>query len=307
MVSTTRRAAAATVMTLVASSASFFAATGPANGAAACTPADAPPQVLAVTAEDVTFVGPGPWFGMHAIVRNACGGTAPDECDRTAPTATCTGLELNLRRSGTVGTQARACSHGRPGEDYHSESVPTGTPDVYDYPMSLLWTLEALDDTGQPAMTNACAGPWDVIARARNTTKVNDTWTTTYGDPFTTKAAFSLYRGSRLTTNASPEPVRRGETVTVKGRLTRQMLAADSGTTDHSERYVGFAGQPVALQRRTLSGTYNTIRTVTSIRGGYVTTKVKALPEDRCYRFVYRGSATTLAVTGGGDCVHVVR
>lgn len=66
-------------------------------------------------------------------------------------------------------------------------------------------------------MTNACAGPWDVIAAATNTTKVNGTYSTTRGEPFTARAAFSLYRGSRVTTNASPEPLRRGGTVTRLG------------------------------------------------------------------------------------------
>lgn len=70
---------------------------------------------------------------------------------------------------------------------------------------------------------------------------------------------------------------------------------------------MGFAGERVVLQRRTLSGSYNTIRTVRSTMRGYVTTRLRALPEDRGYRWVYRGSATTLPVTADGDCVHVVR
>ena len=95
--------------------------------------------------------------------------------------------------------------------------MATATPGVYDYPLSVSWSLEYDDATEQPAMTNACAGLWDVIATPTNTTKVNDTYTTTRGESYTAKAAFSRYRGSRLTTNASPEPVRRRATVTVKG------------------------------------------------------------------------------------------
>lgn len=155
-------------------------------------------------------------------------------------------------------------------------------------------------------MTNACAGPWDVIATPTNTTKAAGTYTTTRGEPFTALRAFSLYRGSRVTTNASPEPVRPGGTVTVRGRLTRQMLAADRlDTNANGTKYVGFGGEPVLLQRRTLSGSYNTLKTVRTTKHGYLTTRVKALPEDRCYRWAYRGSHTTLPVTGGGDCVHV--
>ena len=97
--------------------------------------------------------------------------------------------------------------------------MATATPGVYDYPLSVSWSLEYDDATEQPAMTNACAGPWDVIATPTNTTKVNDTYTTTRGESYTAKAAFSRYRGSRLTTNASPEPVRRGATAstTIRG------------------------------------------------------------------------------------------
>jgi uncharacterized alpha-E superfamily protein len=86
------------------------------------------------------------------------------------------------------------------------------------------------------------------------------------------------------------------------------MLAKDRlDTGANSARYVGFAGERVVLQRRTLSGSYNTIKTVTSNRSGYVTASLKALAGDRCYRWVYRGSASTLPVVAGGDCVHVVR
>ena len=295
-------------MALVASAMTFSAVTEPA-GAAPCTPTDALPRVLGVTAEDVRFSRPFQRQAMHVTVRNACGGTSTYECDLNAPTTSCTGVELRLRRSGTVGPQARACNHRRSTDDSGSGAGPVATsqPGVYDYPMSVFWSLQYSDDNRQPAMTNACAGPWDVSATPTNTTKVNDTFTTTRGEPFTARAAFSLYRGSRLTTNASPEPVRRGGTVTVKGRLTRQMLAPNRLSTDaNSARYVGFAGESVVLQRRTLSGTYNNIKTVRSNNNGYLTARVTALPEDRCYRWVYRGSASTLPVAAGGDCVHVV-
>ena len=309
MVRTTRRAAAATVMTLVASTMTLVAVTQPA-GAAPCTPADAPPQVLAVTAEDVTFLGPGRNPEMHVTVRNACGGTSAYSCDTDVATSSCTGLELRLRRSGAIGSQARFCAHRRGTDSDGSGAGPTSTatPGVYDYPLSLFWSLEFLDDTDQPAMTNACAGPWDVIVTPSNTSQVNGTYTTTRGEPFTATEVFSLYRGSRLTANASPEPVRRGATVTVKGRLTRQMLAADRlDTGANSARYVAFGGERVLLQRRTLSGSYTTVRTVRTDKRGYLTTRLRALREDRCYRWVYRGSPTTLPFTSGGDCVHVRR
>ena len=310
MIRQTRRAVVSTALALLATSTAFLGVAGPASGtAAACTPADEPPQVLSLTADDVTFLGVGPGQEMHVTVQNACGGTLPYQCDRT-PTTSCTGVDLQLRRSGTLGSRARSCNHLRITEDSGSAAGPvaTGRVDVFDYPLSVSWSLEYLDDTGQPAMTNACAGPWDVIATARNTTRVNGTSTVTWGDPFKATAVFSLYRASRLTTKASPEPVRRAATVTVRGRLTRQMLAPDRLSTNaNGGRYVGFAGERVVLQRRTLSGSYNNIKSVRSNKHGYVLTRLVALRTDRCYRWLYRGSATTLAATASGDCVHVRR
>jgi hypothetical protein len=311
MVRTTRRAAAAAVA-LLATSTTFLASTQPAEGAApGCTPADAPPRVLAVHADDVALLPSSRGFTQQAVrvtVRNACGGTSVYECEADPGTTSCTGLLLQLRRSGQVGEKARACAV-RTSTDYSGTGdgpVATDQSDVYDYPLSKIWTFEASDDYGTPATTSACAGPWDIVATPYNTDKVAGPFSTTKGEPFTAKAVFSLFRGSRLTTNASPEPVRRGATVTVKGRLARQAMAPDRLSTGaRIDKYVAFGGEPVVLQRRTLSGTYNTIRTVRSNKDGYLITKVNALPEDRCYRWVYRGSDTTLPVTAGGDCVHV--
>lgn len=300
------------MLALVAIVATSFMVTAQASGAAAtCTPADAPPRVLAVAADDVAFPPQGgfPHVAMHVTVQNACGGTASYECS-SDPTTSCTGLWLQLRRAEPVGTLARYCNHRRSTYDSGDGVGPRATnePGVYDYPMSVDLSLEYSDDNDQPAMTNACAGPWDVIVTPWNTTKTNGAYTSTRGAPFTAKNAFYLHRWSRLTTNASPEPVRRGGTVTVKGRLTRQVLAPNRLSTNaNGARYVAFAGAPVVLQRRTLSGTYRSIRTVRSNKDGNVITKLKALPEDRCYRWVFRGTDTTRAVTAGGDCVHARR
>lgn len=304
-------------MALIATTTTFISITQPAQGApaaaAVCTPADAPPRVLAVQADDVTLLPSSRGFAqqaVHVTVRNACGGTSVYECEADPATTSCTGLLLQFRRSGQVGEKARACAV-RTSTDYvgaGSGPVATDQPDVYDYPLSKPWTFEANDDYGTPATTSACAGPWDIVATPYNTYKVSGTFTTTKGEPFAAKAVFSLFRGSRLGTNASPEPVRRGATVTVTGRLTRQAMAPNRLSTGAPiDKYLGFGGEPVVLQRRTLSGSYHSLRTVRSTRDGYLTTRLKALPEDRCYRWVYRGSDTTLPVTSGGDCVHVRR
>ncbi|QWZ09727.1 hypothetical protein KRR39_08315 [Nocardioides panacis] len=274
--------------------------TRPAEGATAdCTPADPPPRVLSVQSDDVTLLPSSRGFTdqpVHVTVQSACGGSSSY-------------LQLRFRRSGQVGEKGRACAVSTSSDYIDSGAGPVATsqPDVYDHPLSKPWSFDANDDYGTPATTSACAGPWDIVATPYNTFKMGDTSTTTKGAPFTAKAVFSFFRGSRLTTNVSPEPVRRGATVTVKGRLTRQAMAPDRLSTGARDKYIAFAGEPVGLQRRTLSGTYNNIRTVRSNRDGYLTTKLKALPEDRCYRWVYRGSDTTLRVTAGGDCIHVRR
>ena len=114
-------------------------------------------------------------------------------------------------------------------------------------------------------------------------------------------ATVPLLLRTRLTADASPEPVRRGRPVTVRGRLTRL------SSNESAARYVAVAGARVVLQRRTLTGPYTSIRTVRTSDGGYLTTRLKALRGDRCYRWVYGGSPTTLAVASGRDCVHVRR
>ncbi len=89
--------------------------------------------------------------------------------------------------------------------------------------------------------------------------------------------------------------------MTVKGRLTR------ASTDESVARYVAVAGAPVLLQRRTLTGRYSTVATARTSTGGYLTARLRAIRPDRCYRWVYRGSPTVVAVTSGRDCVHVRR
>jgi hypothetical protein len=306
MTSTTTRRAAAAIATALAAT-TFLTVTGTARAAATCTPADPPPQVLAVTAEDISF-GSGRQ-SIRVTVRNPCGGGAVYECSND-PSTTCTGLSLKLRRAEPVGSSASYCAHWRStdGDADGSGPVATAGPGVYDSPLSLSWSLQALDDPEQPAMTNACSGPWDVVVVPYNHIKVDYRYTVSRGPEFTALKAFSLLRVARLTTDASPEPVRRGATVTVTGRLTRQMLARDRlSTHGGGSTYVALAATSVVLQRRTHSGDYTSLRTVRSDGSGRLSARLKALPGDRCYRWTFRGTDPTGAVTSGGDSVHVRR
>ncbi|MER7691222.1 hypothetical protein [Streptomyces sp. NPDC097610] len=104
-------------------------------------------------------------------------------------------------------------------------------------------------------------------------------------------------RAAKLTTNATPEPVKKGRTLTVKGALTR----ADWDTTT----YTGYTGRPVALQFKAKGATaYKTVKTVTSGARGALTTTVKA-SADGSYRYKFAGTTTTGAATSTGDYVDV--
>ncbi len=107
---------------------------------------------------------------------------------------------------------------------------------------------------------------------------------------------FTVIRAARLSTNATPEPVRKGRTITVTGRLQR----ADWQTL----HYRGYGKRNVQLQWRSTDGAYHRVATTTAASDGTLRVRVSA-GRDGCYRFVYAGSSTTQAVTSRGDCVDV--
>ncbi|GGS45673.1 hypothetical protein [Streptomyces cinerochromogenes] len=109
-------------------------------------------------------------------------------------------------------------------------------------------------------------------------------------------ASAKVQRASRLTTDAAPEPVAKGRTLTVKGRLTRANWV--TGT------YTGYRDQKAVLQFKADGGAYADVRTVTSGTGGALSTTVKA-GRSGTYRFVFAGTATTAAKTSAGDHVTV--
>lgn len=107
---------------------------------------------------------------------------------------------------------------------------------------------------------------------------------------------YYLERKAKVTNNASPEPVDKGATITVAGKLSRANW--------DDWKYHGYANHPVELQFRALSGSYSTLKTVSTSSTGTLKTTVKA-SVDGCFRFVYRGTTTTSSATGVGDCVNV--
>ncbi|MER6630604.1 hypothetical protein ABT301_20690 [Streptomyces sp. NPDC000987] len=110
-------------------------------------------------------------------------------------------------------------------------------------------------------------------------------------------AAFKLQRYSKLTVNASPEPVKKGKTITVTGKLSR--ASWDDGL------YHGYANQYVKLQyRKKTSSTYTTLKTIKSDSTGYLKTTTTATA-DGYYRYSFAGTTTTPAVSATGDYIDV--
>ncbi|MFG2952133.1 hypothetical protein ACGF5O_00195 [Streptomyces sp. NPDC048291] len=136
---------------------------------------------------------------------------------------------------------------------------------------------------------NALAGTWKVLAGAQDRT---DDWT-----EIDAAGTARVERLGKVTVNASPEPVKKGRTVTVTGRLTRANW--------ESGGYTGYQGQSVKLQfRKKGSSTYTTLKTVTSGGAGALRTTTEA-KTDGYFRFVFAGTATTGPATAAGDFVDV--
>ncbi|MFI6880452.1 DUF5707 domain-containing protein [Streptomyces sp. NPDC050400] len=136
---------------------------------------------------------------------------------------------------------------------------------------------------------NVDAGSWKVLAGAQ----ANDL---DYSVREKAKS-YSTKRYAKLTTNAAPEPVKKGKTITVTGLLSRANW--DTG------KYMGYTKQSVTLQyRKKTSSTYTNVKTVTSSSTGSLKTTVKA-SADGYFRYKFAGTSTTPAVTSTSDFVDV--
>ncbi|MFB8103706.1 MULTISPECIES: calcium-binding protein [unclassified Streptomyces] len=138
-------------------------------------------------------------------------------------------------------------------------------------------------------LDNTTAGTWTVRAHVL----AND------GDYYTKDSAAKakVLRNSRLTVNASPEPVKKNKTITVTGALTRANW--------QTYKYGGYTKQPVKLQfKKKGTSTYKTLKTVTTDSKGNVRTTTKATA-DGYFRYSFAGTSTTPAVTSAADYVDV--
>ncbi|GGJ31326.1 hypothetical protein [Streptomyces brasiliensis] len=137
---------------------------------------------------------------------------------------------------------------------------------------------------------NSDAGTWKAGGLAVDTKTGGQKW---QGDLGT----IAIRRQAKLTADATPEPVKKGKTITVTGKLTR----ADW----ESGKYVALGGQSVKLQfRKNGTTTYTTIKTIKSSSTGALKTTVTA-SVDGYYRYSFAGIATTSTVSATGDFVDV--
>ncbi|MGW0706460.1 calcium-binding protein [Streptomyces sp. NPDC002643] len=138
-------------------------------------------------------------------------------------------------------------------------------------------------------LTNADAGTWKV-----------GFWVSANDDSWTERWAHTttrLQRHSKLTVNASPEPIAKGKTLTITGKLTR----ANWDTLD----YRGYTNQPAKLQfRKAGTTTYTTIKTVNTSSTGTLTTTAPA-STDGYWRWNFTGTSTTPPAKATGDFVDV--
>lgn len=143
---------------------------------------------------------------------------------------------------------------------------------------------------GEDLYKNALAGTWHVTAGALAGDQSSVAW-----NDYHSKAR--VQRLSKVTVNASPEPVKKGKTLTVTGKLSRANW--ETGT------YKGYATQAVKLQfRKKTSSTYTTVKTIKSSSTGALKTTVKA-SVDGYWRYSFAGTSTTPTVTAAGDFVDV--
>lgn len=183
---------------------------------------------------------------------------------------------------------------------YHGGSVDTAdgvlAPDDFDGKCTVVnattstCTVTVVADPKTDLYNGLAGSGWKVYAAAG----ANDE------DSATTEAYTSdanVQRYARLTTNASPEPIKKGKTLTVTGALTR----ANWDTS----KYAGYTQQPVKLQyKKKGAASYSTLKTVTSDSKGNLKTTVKA-SADGYFRYVFAGTSTTPAVTSTSDFVDV--
>ncbi|AYC36288.1 hypothetical protein [Streptomyces griseorubiginosus] len=175
---------------------------------------------------------------------------------------------------------------GALGTDDNPVCTETTVEGGYSYSCKTVFTIDPAvafkDGNGTAGTWKLFLGAYDLYANA------------SYNDDV---ARTKIKRAAALTANAAPEPVKKGRTITVTGKLTRA-----NWTTG---KYAGYANQPVQLQfRKKGSNTYTTLKTVNTSSTGTLKATTKAV-SDGYYRFAFAGTTTTGSTTAPGDFVDV--
>ncbi|CAL9479826.1 calcium-binding protein [Streptomyces sp. enrichment culture] len=160
--------------------------------------------------------------------------------------------------------------------------------------------------TAVSATTSTCVGWVTADPRAADVFNNNagtwtvDVWINAKDEDYIYKenaGSFKLLRKTALSTNAAPEPVRKGKTVTVTGKLTRA----------NWETYVynGYGYQYVKLQYKKKGATsYTTLKTVKAASTGALKAYTTAT-YDGYYRFSYVGNGASAPVNSAADYIDV--
>ncbi|WP_375424732.1 hypothetical protein [uncultured Friedmanniella sp.] len=151
--------------------------------------------------------------------------------------------------------------------------------------------VSALDHILSGDLENSFAGTWTTEVSVTDT--ADDSAHSYDDEPGPT---IRVLRAAKVTATATPEPVEKGHSITVTGALAR----ANWDTRKDGP----YAKRAVKLQFRTTSGTYATVKTVTSTSKGKLHATVAA-QQDGYYRYAFVGSSTTARAISRGDFVDV--
>ncbi|MFJ9885973.1 calcium-binding protein [Streptomyces sp. NPDC091287] len=170
---------------------------------------------------------------------------------------------------------------------------PIGTCKVSVDPTTSTCTVSfTVDPRSDDLHTSSLAGSWKVGVGALAATGSDEDFI--WND---TQAKTRVQRFSKLAVKASPEPVKKGKTLTVTGKLTRANW--------DTKTYKGYTNQPVKLQfKKKGAKSYSTVKTVRTSSTGTLKTTVKA-SADGYWRYSFAGTSTTPAVSAAGDFVDV--
>jgi hypothetical protein len=159
-----------------------------------------------------------------------------------------------------------------------------GPYDYYTYLQSPRASIRPLHD--------ATAGPQAVLVNTCNSEF--DCRETSFPTGFTLKRRTTWQTGSF---DATPEPVRKGRPISLKGRLL--VVNWDAG------RYVGFVKRLVSVEFRTPTGSYSRVATAVTDATGWVRTTVPA-SRTGVWRLRYGGSTVAGPAIAVGDTVQVL-